>query len=219
MDIYNQKKHQECFCYQQGKEAMVEIKRIEQGVEEKITLATHEVVFMIEGELSYKIGNYNPVALARGQFMFVPIGRTLSYKTKANCLIFIIKQNNTLRFCHSFSIESLHSDIITPPEITPLEINKRLYHYINGLIETYQDGIMCSYFFEAKITEFFVLLRAYYSDQQLSGMFLTVLSPDVKFSEAVFRNYNKYKTINEMASAMRLTPVQFADRFRKVFAQ
>jgi len=222
MHIYNLKEHHQCFCFGVGENALIEARRIPRGTEEEITLSYHEIVFMIEGRLRYIIRDHNPVELIKGHFTFMPIGRTLSYKAKTNCLIFIVRQNTNLRLCHSFSIEKLYRVINsadTSCKLTPLEINPRLYHYINGLKDTCEDGIMCRYFFEAKIIEFFVLLRAYYSDEQLQGLFLPILSPDTEFSEFVYRNYKKYNTVSEMAAAMKLTTGQFKDRFHRIFSQ
>ena len=222
MQIYNLKEHQQCFCFGAGENALIEARKIPRGTEVEITLSYHEIVFMIEGRLRYMIRDHNPVELVRGYFTFIPIGRTLRYKAKTNCLIFIVRQNMNFRLCHSFSIEKLYNIINrgnTSCKLTPLEINPRLYHYINGLKDTCEDGIMCRYFFEAKITEFFVLLRAYYSDEQLQGLFLPILSPDTEFSEFVYRNYKKYRTVTEMAVAMKLTTGQFTDRFHRIFSQ
>ena len=221
MNIYNLKEHQECFCYGTGKNALIEIKEIPCGTEEVFTLLYHEVVFMMEGELQYVIRDHHPVELVKGHFIFVPIGRTLNYTAKTNCLIFILRQSTNIRLCHSFSIEKLYNGMATgnlSGRMTPLEINSRLYHYIDGLKDTCEDGIMCRYFFETKIIEFFVLLRTYYSDEQLYGLFLPVLSPDTEFSEFVHKNHHKYKTIREMAKAMNFTTGQFTDRFRRVFS-
>ena len=223
MGIYNEEKHQVCFCYGAGKDALIEMLELPCGtIQENHCLSSHEIVFLVEGRLSYKVCEYNPAELTEGNLIFIPIGRTISYKTETDCLLFIIRQANGLRLCHTFSIEQLYKseeNHVLGEKITSLETNPRLNYYLNGLRDIYTDGMLCRYFFEAKITELFVLLRAYYSNEQLYRLFLPILSPDTEFSEFVRGNYAKYKTINDMAAAMCLTPVQFASRFRKIFLQ
>ena len=223
MEIYNMEKHRACFCYGAGKGALIEMQELPCGtIQENLCLSLHEMVFLVKGRLSYKICEYNQAELTEGNFIFVPVGRTVSYKTETDCLLFIIRQANGLRLCQTFSIEQLYNksgEKHRPREIMSLKINPRLSYYLNGLRDVYMDGMLCRYFFETKITELFVLLRAYYSNEQLNRLFLPILSPDTEFSEFVRRNYAKYKTVNEMAAAMCLTPVQFASRFRKIFLQ
>ena len=220
MIIHNLNKHVACFCYGAGKDALIEIRELPRGRQESTCLSSHELVILLKGRLDYTVHGYDPSRLVEGNFTFVPIGRTVSYETKTNCSLLIIRQRSGLRLCHTFSIEQLYNGMENVSgKITPLEINPRLHHYVEGLRNTYEDGITCRYFFEAKVTELFVLLRAYYSDEQLTGLFLPMLSPDTEFSEFVRENHQKYNTINEMAAAMCLTTTQFANRFRRVFSQ
>ena len=224
MEICHKDKHMACFYYGKGKgkDALIEMLELPLGTMENISLSSHEIVFLVKGRLSYAVFGYDPVELTEGNLTFVPIGITVSYEAKAECRLFIIRQANGLRLCHAFSIEQLYDKSEAkdmPEEIIPLEFNPRLSHFLSGLMDTYTDGLLCSYFFEAKITELFVLLRNYYSDEQLYRLFRPILSPDTEFSEFIRRNHHKYKTINDMADELHLTPVQFSNRFRKVFLQ
>ena len=222
MEIYNIDRHLACFCYKKGKDAPVEIWEVPCGtIQDKFCLSHHEIVFLAKGRIRYTVCGYSQAELTGGRFIFVPIGKTVTFETMADSMLFIIRQDNGLRLCQSFSIEQLYNKRgikDTPGRIQPLEINPRLRQYLNGIWDTCSDGIMCRYFFEAKITELFVLLRAYYSDDELYGLFLPILSPDTEFSEFVRRNYHKYRTINDMASEMHLTARQFNRRFHKVFS-
>ena len=222
MNIYNIRKHQACFCYGAGKDALIEMWKLPHGtIQDNFSLSHHEIVFLVKGRVNYTICGYAPAELTAGRFIFVPIGRTVNFETQADCVLLIIRQTSGLRLCRSFSIEQLYKIGVqdVPKEIISLGINPRIRQYLNGLQNTYDDGILCRYFFEAKITELFVLLRAYYSDEELFGLFLPILSPDTEFSEFVRRNHYKYKSVTEMAKAMNLTPVQFTNRFRRIFLQ
>ena len=223
MKMQNLEKHLACFCYGGGKDALVEMQELPRGTtQENLCLSHHEIVFLVKGRLNYKICRYDWAELTEGSFTFVPIGRSVSYETREKCLLIIIRQANSLRLCHTFSIEQLYNkeeenDMVT--KIVPLETNPRLRYYLNGLRHTCSDGILCRHFFETKITELFVLLRVYYSDEQLHGLFRPILSPDTEFSEFVRKNYGKYGTIADMAAAMCLPTLQFTNRFRKIFLQ
>ena len=222
MHIYNIEEHRHCLYYGAGKNALIEIREISPGTEEQITLSFHEMVFMIKGEMRYAISELDTVVLTGGHFSFIPIGTTVKYQITTDCVICIIRQSDRFQLCHGFSLEKLYRSMdknkVLLQQSEPLETNPRIIQYLNGLKETCSDGIMCRYFFEAKVKELFVLLRAYYSDIQINNLFLPILSPDVRFSEFVQRNFHKYESVREMAEAMTLTYKQFFCRFQKIFA-
>ena len=222
MEIHHLEEHLACFCYGTGKDAPIEMREIPCGaIQERFCLSHHELVFLVKGGLRYTVDGYEPSELTEGRFVFVPIGRTVNFETQADCVLFIVRQNNGLRLCRTFGIEQLYDKQErheVPPGTTPLVIHPRLHHYLNGLRDTCEDGILCRHFFEAKTTELFVLLRAYYPKEQLRGLFRSVLSPDTEFSEFVRSNYGKYKTVNELASGIHLTARQFNRRFHRVFS-
>ena len=222
MEIQSLDKHMACFCYGAGKGALIEMRELPCGTQENINLSAHEIVFLLEGQLNYTVCGYNRAELTGGNLTFLPIGCTVNLETQANSVLFIFRRTSGLHLCHTFSIEQLYNKEdakSTSKKIIPLKINPRLQHYLKGLKDTCTDGVMCRHFFEAKITELFVLLRTYYSDEQLRELFLPILSPDTEFSEFVRKNHSKYKTVNDMAVGMNLTPVQFSNRFRRVFQQ
>jgi AraC-like DNA-binding protein len=106
-----------------------------------------------------------------------------------------------------------------PESLTVLDFNVRMWHFANGLVCTWEDGLRCRFYLQAKINELLLLIRLYYSEEQLGRFFYFILKSDTVFWDFVQTNYLHYSTVGKLAEAMNLTPQQFTRRFNSVFGQ
>ncbi|NDV85015.1 helix-turn-helix transcriptional regulator, partial [Bacteroides sp. 51] len=140
-------------------------------------------------------------------------------------VVFRIEEMTQL--CDSFSMEKLYkahagaTDNHTPqtPGFGVLEIHTRIWNFLDEISERLADGIKCNIYFDLKIREFFFLLKAYYTTQEVAGFFYLILSDDTAFSEYVRLHRHKFRNVEEMANSMHMTPRQFGTRFKKAFNQ
>ena len=139
-------------------------------------------------------------------------------------MVMVFRLYNPVKLCESYFAEYLFN----PQEpgfaiskslkkIKVLDINPRIRYLIDGLIDCVTDGIKCKHYFDMKIREFFMMLRAYYPKSELRGFLSMILSRDTAFSEYVKKNRNRYPTVIALAKSMNLTKKQFAKRFNEVF--
>ncbi len=221
MMTQNMKEHPACHYCIGVEKTLVEILRTDHTKAGEISLLQNEIVFILEGGLSFTLRDRTGGELHKGQLVFLPAGDRMFYKIAAKSVILIVRMHQ-MQLCQGFSIEKLHKRLEkTGYRENPgtLEINSHLWNFANGLLETCSDGLLCRYFFETKIKELMILIRIYYPDEQLCSFFYTLLNPDNKFAEFVRVNHLKYQTAKEMAEALHLTGKQFSTRFRKVFDQ
>ena len=222
MKIYNTEEHRLCYCYDKDEKPMIEVRKIKNMAMGELTFSCNEIAFIIEGKLSLSLRNNPGEEVHRGQIIFLPAGDKLHYRalTKVRLLIFRLKSN--IHMCNSFSLERLY-DIMggqkKPESFTPLEMNVRMQHFVQGVIDTLEDGLQCRIYFQSNITTLLIMLRIYYSSEQLCRFFSPILSRDTMFSEQVRANYLKCHTVNSLAATMNMTSQQFARRFKIVFGQ
>jgi AraC-like DNA-binding protein len=110
-------------------------------------------------------------------------------------------------------LDNLESD----ESIHALQANERINHYIEGLILTIEDGLICNLYMQYEIYKMLFLIHSYYTKEECARFFAPLASPDAKFSEFVRLNYHKYKTVERMAEAMRMSQTQFTKRFKSIF--
>jgi len=222
MKIYNVDEHKACYCYDGGKEPLIEPKEFESRAKGEIMLQTNELVFIMKGSIDITLRDYRGGRFNKGNILFLPAGEIFNYEVFRKSKILIVRLKDSIHLCHTYGMEQLYTrinDTHKPENLTPLEINVRLQHFIAGLTEAWYDGLKCRKYFEAKIAELLVMIRAYYSEKLLYQFFYPILSPDTVFSEFVRLNWLKHGNVRKLSEAMNITVQQFTKRFNSVFGQ
>ena len=226
MDLLNTHEHLHCFNYDHSLRPQVELIRYAKDNEMTLSAQTNEVVFLLEGGIIYTYNDSPKYMVEAGKMLFLPMGYECSCRAESNTRVLVVRLYNPVKLCESFFIEHLF-DANMPQmamedwqqPLTILDINPRIELFITGLIACLSDGIKCRHYFDLKIREFFIMLRAYYPKSELRAFLSMILSSDTAFSEYVRNNRNTYPTVIALAESMHLTQKQFARRFVKVFGR
>ena len=222
MKIYNIEEHFSCYCYDNSELPLVEVLNIERGEIREFVFSSNEIIFILKGKMDFNLYKNPGGEIQKGQFAFMPAGDQLNCKALADSKLLVLRLNNGTHLCHNYGIEQLYKEVKgvkKPKRLYTLEINKRLQHFVEGLVEMYEDGLKCRYFFMAELTRALTIIRSYYTKQALCSFFFPILSPNTAFSEYVRTNHFKYRTVTELATSMNMRPQQFSRRFNEIFKQ
>lgn len=226
MEIKNPQEHYTCFYYGCAERPAIEVCNRESQQSEMQTLKKNEIRFILEGTMCFTYGDYQPTTVKKGAFFFLASGSRLHCKTLTNCLFMVVRLQKNVFLCEGCRVEELFKEKKTDtpvrsltPEINILQINEPLWHFLKGLKVCILGGLLCTNYFETKIREMFILLRAYYSRAELRDFLFLILSPDSEFSEKIRKNHHKYKTALDMAKAMNMTQKNFTKKFKAVFGE
>ena len=224
MELLNIEEHLSCFNYDHSNRPQVEVVNCIKGGKAELQVNTNKIVFLLEGRVRC-ISQYMECDLKEGEMLFVPMEyRHIDMLAGSDASIVIFRLYNPVKLCESYSAShlfksdecnTLRHDPAGEPRV--LDINPRIRYFINGVIDCVADGIKCRHFFDMKIREFFLLLRAYYPKRELRKFLEMILSGDTAFSESVKMNRDKYSTVIALAESMNLTARQFNRRFKEVF--
>ncbi len=229
--LYRQE-HICCPNYDQTEKPTIEVVKIVKGEKKELSASNNEIVFIIEGRMRYYFQDIPAYEAVKGQILFRPVSTHYSYEALSNSLVVIFRIHKPIELCCKYSLEKLYGqqsieryrsgkvEVGTEPKrIGTLEINSRIWYFLDGLIDCIADGIGCRCWFETKINEFFGLLRFYYTKETLSGFFYLILSGDTAFSEYVRLNWKQFRSVCGLAESMNITPKQFSSRFIKIFGK
>lgn len=202
----------------------VESLKIREGeIKEKI-FSDSKIIFVLEGSLLIEFTDMLTTSVDKSYFIFVPTGILFRCNAKKDSLIMIVSVHGNPHLCRGVNISDLYSEkskvkgqYIPYKEVIPLEMNEMVWGLATGLNRAILLKIMCKQYFEVKIQEFFILLRVFYSKDQLRKFFYHVLSPNMIFSEFVNRNWLKYNTVNSLSGAMNLSVNHFSKKFKQIF--
>ena len=205
MDILYKAEHLACPYYEQGERPVIEVAKMVIGEKKKLSVANNEIVCMIEGRMRFYFLEIRTYEAVKGEILFLPVGENYSIEKLYGNNKFISPE-----------------DFDTLPQTVPagiLEINSRVWYFLDGVIDCITDGLKCRCWFDLKVKELFALFRVYYTKEALSCFFNTILSGDTAFSEYVRLNWRLYHSIDKLAESMNLTRKQFTKRFVKIFGE
>lgn len=230
MSILYINEHLNCFNYDTAKKPVIEQVRIVKGHKAVSSPLYNEVHFILEGRVNYEFKACPGHDTGKGEILFIPSGRNYSCKALAHASILVFRISGPIALCANYSIEKLYKEsseskngndntIYEPVtrHLAGLEINARLWHFLEGITDCMADGLKCRCWFEMKIKEFFLMLRAYYPREDIRDFLYPILSRDTAFSEHVRTCWKGFRTVNELAAFMHMTPKQFSTRFAAVF--
>ena len=226
MEIMYKGEHTNCSNYDHSEKPLIEVVKIAKGERNKSAVINNEIVFIIVGRVRYCFQNLPTHEAVKGQIIFRPASEHYSYDALADSTVVIFRLPNHIQLCRNFSIEKLYGIKAIVPGAMPereknrigtLEINSRIWYFLDGLIDCIADGLKCRCWFELKITEFFTYLRAYYTKEEVHDFFLMILSGNTAFSEYVRLNWHRFASVNEMANALNMNRNKFSKQFAKVF--
>lgn len=214
-------KHEHLSCYNYQKERpLIEGLEVPEGGTWEGQLLENKIFFVMEGRFSITGGNIANKAVCKGQMFLITQGCSYNIYAERNTSIIIIRLRGYINLCNRFSIEQLYKDRIEPDEVfNPLPINEQILGYLHYTFSYVMDGLKCLHFFEMKLQELFFLLRAYYTKENLMLFFYPLLNNNQAFSDFVYKNYLKVKTVYELADLAHMSLSNFKKRFRKSFGK
>jgi AraC-like DNA-binding protein len=183
----------------------------------------NSLLFVIEGAMLITVGYLKTKEIKKGFFTFVSPNESIHTYAKTNMVLVIVHIDSLAGLCENLKMEQLYQsqkeDVSDSydEELYSSLIQPSLWHFLNGVYTAILDGIKCNTYFDAKVSELYLLLRVYYTKRELFMIFYPVLTNDIAFSDVVKSSWQKYKTIDDLAEAMRLTPSSFYRHFLKTF--
>ena len=226
MKLLYSKEHLNCFNYDRFIKPIIEELTIKTGEKELISINTNEIVFFLEGKLRFIFKDFPEYMATKGEIVFLAAGGDFSYEALSDCVIVIFRIHKPIKLCNTFPIEKLNNIRNIDPKnqykprtehLSLLQMNPRMWYLIYGVRDSLSDGQRCIQFFELKIQEFFLTLRAYYTKEEMHDFLYLILSGDTAFSEYIRLNWNKYKTVKELSQSMNMTTKSFTIKFKNIF--
>jgi len=227
MDLLYLEEHLGCFNYDNSNKPAIEILNLAKGTGESITTNNNEIVFFLEGKLRFLFKDFPEYTASKGEIIFLPAEEKFSYKALSDCSIIIFRIKDSIRLCDAYPIENINKPdellidqhIPRTKSLCLLQMNPRVWYLLNGLRDSVNDGLKCIHYFNLKIKEFFFMLRAYYTKEEIHDFLYLIISGDTAFSEYIRLNWSKYKTVSHLAKSLNMSEAKFHRKFRRIFSQ
>jgi AraC-like DNA-binding protein len=220
MELLNKEEHLGCYVYDNQGEPLINYMKLVKNEILHLSFSANKIMFLVKGKLTYSYSNVLNKVFDESTFQLFPAGYNVTIKAEENSKLLFVNIYSRVNFCNHFPLEllyKLNQGIKSNTHNCSLKLNSILADYIDLLIQTMEDGLKCSYFHELKQKELLFYLRAYYPKEDLLDFFMPILSSDVSFSEFIYQNIDKIKSVENIAELSNYSISGFKKRFAKVF--
>ena len=219
MTILYPQEHFSCYNYDKGQNAAIEIIKRKAGDIIERDLIDTEIVFVIDGHFTLSYGKCFDLNITKGKILFFPPGCHVKADLLEDTHIIVCRIRGILQLCDCLPLEKLYHEYGKSEKdcCHMLNINERIYDYIEHFVLCVEDGLRCSYYFKTKMKELFFLLRAYYTKEELARFFAPLMSKNSQFMNLMYKNYRKVKNVQELANLSMYSTSGFKKQFNKVF--
>ncbi|WP_108821781.1 AraC family transcriptional regulator [Dysgonomonas sp. Marseille-P4361] len=219
MELLYVQEHLTCYNYEKGERPTIEKISLEKEQTWEALTVQNKIIFVLSGSIYLSYGKIVNKKISDKKMVILPAAIHSSIRAIEDSVLIVMSLHNTKRLCDCFPLDSLlredKGNFI--PRAFPLDFNERVESFLSFLDTCMTDGLKCTYFFELKTKEFYFLLRAYYTKQELLYFLHPILTQDIPFSELVLKNRLKAKTVQELASLTNYSLSGFQKRFKKAF--
>lgn len=211
--------HTFCNSYGENKAPIIEELQLERGKQIEFSSNNNKVLFVMSGGLDFWEGETPNRKISKKEMVMLSSNRKFTAIVNESSTVLIIKFPHNIQLWDCISMESIinKKEINDENEIRHLEVNEVLWNYASSLKYYLSEGLSCLHFFELKLKEFFFIMKSFYSKETLASFFYPIFSNDIDFSHFIYRNYDKVKTAQELATLSNYSFSGFQKRFKRVF--
>lgn len=190
----------------------------EKGHIRRDILSISEIVFMLEGACLLTFDGTKDLILSKGHIVLLPVGCQYVAEITKDSSVFVCRISPDAQLCDKFSLENLYREKNkTRTNVSMLEMNKRIWDYVNHTVACLDDGLRCTKFLQLKADELMYIFRGYYTKDELAAFFYPILNKDMEFSRIILQNWVYVKNKTDLAALTNLSPSRFGTKFKDIF--
>lgn len=178
------------------------------------------LLFLLEGEMEVIYGNLNPRIIHDGHMILLSSLTNCVCRTVTPVRLMLLVLDKWNYGCDNYAFQNLAPIYsLIKYDFQALDIRTPLDAYLELLQVYLKENIIAKGFYDEKMKEFFILLRAYYDAEELTMLFYPLLGKNMNFRKMVQDNYAKVKNASEYAELCGFSLGVFQRKFKDVFGE
>ena len=174
-------------------------------------------IFMLKGEIEL-LGEDSRLILKKDNLY--SLGKNINIGMRANSDSYFIRLifDKPQILCDKFEMIALKKYL---PErdvaLRVLPMNKLLVDFASSVHEYLNNKMFCRHLYDIKQSEWFFLMRGFYTKKQNAMFFYPLLNDDTSFETMVKEKAGKVSTVNELAAACCMSTKTLTRKFKNHF--
>lgn len=211
--------HLACVNYVNAPETGFRYEEIAAGTYlQKDSISQNYILLFLEGSCSIGSGFYPQRIFKAEEMILIPKSSVFEGRVLETLKVLIFHFHVPLSTCDKITFET-YSNFCQRIEydFSPLPICYPMGLFVEQVIYYLKSGMKCGHLFEIKHKEFFLLLRAFYSKEQVSYLLYPILGKTLSFKDFVLSNYVRAECIEKLISMSHLSKSTFYEKFKVDF--
>lgn len=217
MHLYEQQNSSVCPHYREGEYEKINRVILPQGEKHVKKSIEAEIVYIEKGQVELRDSASYLQQVGEGELCFLPPGLSRNIYAVSEATLTIFCLPGSMRVCKLENKIEGKDEINLREVIYVLPVRKEVKEFLLNLKMHVGNTSICPRFFILKTEELFLLLNAYYNETERQRFFHYEGNRDSQFFYFVLSNYNKVKTIKELATLASVSLSSFEKTFRRVF--
>lgn len=180
--------------------------------------AWNYIVFLIEGECVINYNQFKDRKVQAGSIILLPKMATITIGITAGTRLISLSFSISLNLCDKFALQSLTGLCEEIDyDFKPLSIRYPLPPFLELVTHCLTQKMDCVHFHSLLQQELFLLLRGFYSKEELALLFYPILATELSFKDFIIENYSRVNNVNDLISISNMGKCKFYSKFKKVF--
>lgn len=211
--------HHQCVSFRDENRSVFVFKEYAKGENLKEhSVRSNLVILLIEGKCRISSKEFKDLPFKAGEMIAIPEYFPYEISVKEDCKLLFLHFDAPACNCSKLILNSYKRLIDDETfEVCPTAINTPLNEFIDLLEYYLSAGASCAHLYEIKKEEFFLILRLFYTKEELASFFYPILKYTSTFRRFVLDNYKKVNSVAEMIDASNMSKTVFYEKFKKTF--
>ena len=175
-------------------------------------------IFLLEGNMLLSCNEFRNHSCREGEMIFIAQDSSAEGEALLSDVEYILLSfDNQFTLCDQLALESLIAHEKKPTIFNKIEIRPPLMQVLDS-VQFYLDyKILCKHLHAIKQKEIFLILRAFYTKEEIARFLSPMLNRDIDFKAFVLRHYQEVKTVEELATMCNMSVRSFNRKFNDYF--
>lgn len=218
MDLLYVEEHQACKNYVSDFHIGFNYKELEKDstlhIEDKYY---NYLLFLLEGEIVVSYNEFTNQPCSGGEMIFISQDMDFTGKTFTQVRYILLSFDNQFTLCDQIALESLTPYSSQEESFHRLPIREPMKEVLKSVHFYLTHKIQCKHLHEAKQKEVFLVLKAFYTKQELAVFLSPIINKNMDFKAFILRNYQNVKTVEELAKLCNSSVRSLTRKFRTYF--
>lgn len=212
-----------CQNYAPGKQAIIllnEVKAGSQSIKRRLQCST--LFFLLEGTALVRSDRNMTKVVESNRLFFIPSGSSIQIEAVTDITIIACSLDDNITLCKEFTLKQLAEIQYNRPDyidqdLAVLPISQLLRQELLVTKDTLRTGLLCYHYQRTKLNVFLLMLRGFYTKEELAILFEPLLNDDNIFQEQILHLYSKVKCVKELILLTNIPTTTFNRKFHEAF--